>query len=86
MTDGPGERASEALASTEARTTTARRSVVRVSFWAHVIATHVAEPALARRYADAMARRFYGLRTTTEELANSDDGPFRELPAEPFGR
>jgi hypothetical protein len=61
----------------------ARRYRVRVWFGAHVIATHVAEPALAQRYADAMARRFYGLRVTTEPLPVGDHPVDAELPAEP---
>jgi hypothetical protein len=58
---------------------------VRVWFGAHVIAQHIAEPALARRYAEAMSRRFLGLRITTEELPTAQgEDDLAELPAEPL--
>ncbi len=57
---------------------------VRVWFGQHVIATHVAEPALAQRYAAAMARRFAGLRVTSEQLPAGGTAGLPELPAEPL--
>jgi hypothetical protein len=41
---------------------------VRVWFGNHVIADYSAEPELARRYTQAMARRFAGLRVTDEPM------------------
>jgi hypothetical protein len=40
---------------------------VRVWFGRHVIATYVADPGEAERYARAMARRFAGLRVTIDD-------------------
>ncbi|WBQ03408.1 hypothetical protein [Kribbella sp. CA-293567] len=54
------------------------RVVVRVCFGEHVIATYVADPALATRYAQAMERRFHGLQITTRQLLISTPHP--ELP------
>jgi len=47
---------------TATATQTVQRRRVRVWFGEHVIADYNAEPALAERYADAMSRRFAGLR------------------------
>lgn len=44
------------------------RRRVRVWFGEHVIADYMAEPALAERYADAMSRRFAGLKVTNDPL------------------
>ncbi len=63
---------------------TTTRRLVRVWFGAHVIAAHAAEPALAQRYAEAMARRFYGLRVTTEPLHAGSAASLPDLPAEPL--
>jgi hypothetical protein len=41
---------------------------VRVWFGEHVIADYRAEPALAERYAQAMSRRFAGLKVTNDLL------------------
>ncbi|WP_427888503.1 hypothetical protein ACQHIV_34825 [Kribbella sp. GL6] len=40
---------------------------VRVWFGEHAIADYTAEPELALRYADAMRRRFLGLRVTIDQ-------------------
>ncbi|ONI74446.1 hypothetical protein BWI15_14155 [Kribbella sp. ALI-6-A] len=60
---------------------TVRRSRVRVWFGEHVIADYCAETLLAERYAQAMARRFAGLRVTNEPL-NGDGLTSRPLPDE----
>lgn len=57
------------------------RRMVQVWFGSHVIATHVAEPALAERYAAAMSRRFAGLRVTNEPIRTATPET-RELPVE----
>lgn len=44
------------------------RRRVRVWFGEHVIAEHIAEPATADRFEQAMRRRFGALRTTNEPL------------------
>jgi len=46
---------------------------VRVWFGRHVIATYVAEPDQAERYARAMAQRFAGLRITIDDHASRFD-------------
>jgi hypothetical protein len=43
---------------------------VQVWFGSHVIASYKAEPELAARYAKAMARRFAGLRVTSEPVVS----------------
>jgi len=59
------------------------RAWVRVWFGEHVIADYRAEAGLAARYAEAMSRRFTGLRITTEPLPDSTvGGPSRPLPGE----
>lgn len=45
-----------------------KRSRVRVWFGDHAIADYTAEPELAKRYAQAMARRFAGLRVTNDPV------------------
>jgi hypothetical protein len=45
-----------------------QRYRVRVWFGDHVVADYTAEAALADRYAKAMARRFAGLRVTTDGI------------------
>lgn len=51
---------------------------VRVWFGEHAIATYVAEPELAERYAHAMARRYAGLRVTNDPV------PARPSDAQPL--
>ena len=46
---------------------------IRVWFGRHVIATYVAEPDQAERYARAMAQRFAGLRITVDDQASRFD-------------
>lgn len=46
------------------------RKRVRVWFGVHVIASYVAEDALAERYAAAMQRRFAGLKVTVEPIGS----------------
>lgn len=46
----------------------APRSHVRVWFGNHVVAQHIADPALAERYAAAMGRRFASLRITIDPI------------------
>jgi hypothetical protein len=58
-----------------------RRAWVRVWFGDHVIADYRADAELANRYAEAMSRRFTGLRITTEPLPPGR-GPTRPLPGE----
>lgn len=48
------------------------RHRVRVWFGSHVIATYVAEPALAARHEAAMRRRFAGLRVTNDPIGIPD--------------
>jgi hypothetical protein len=57
-----------------------QRKVVKVWFGTHEIATYVAVPELADRYAAAMCRRFAGLRVTNELVAEAPQA--RELPVE----
>lgn len=47
---------------------TLKRSRVRVWFGDNVIADYTAEPALAKRYAQAMERRFASLRVTNDPV------------------
>ncbi|HEY3511668.1 hypothetical protein [Kribbella sp. NPDC051137] len=58
------------------------RRRVRVWFGEHVVADYCAEAELAERYAEAMSRRFAGLRVTSEPLSELDPGPDRRLPGE----
>ncbi|MFC0623242.1 hypothetical protein [Kribbella deserti] len=51
------------------------RRQVRVWFGEHVIVNHVAPPALAAEFEEAMRRRFQSLRVTNDELP---DLPYRE--------
>jgi hypothetical protein len=60
---------------------TSERRRVRVWFGEHVIADYNAEPALAERYADAMSRRFAGLRVTNDPMPAVDKLP-DPLPGE----
>lgn len=53
---------------------------VRVWFGAHVLAEYVADPQTAERYAEAMRRRYAGLRVTCEHA----DSPGTPLPSEPL--
>lgn len=53
---------------------------MRVWFGSHVIADYMAEPALAKRYAEAMDRRFAGLKITNDPLPLVP--PPRPLPSE----
>lgn len=47
---------------------TAERRHVRVWFGSHVIASYSSDPEHAARYAEAMGRRFAGLRITIEPV------------------
>lgn len=62
----------------------AGRRRVRVWFGSHVICDYYATPELAQRYAQAMQRRFAGLRITNEALhtvwSGSCSGPGWEVP------
>jgi hypothetical protein len=59
---------------------------VRVWFGSQPIADYRAEPALAARYAAAMARRFAGLRVINEPiLLTNDPLPLCEPPARQRG-
>lgn len=58
------------------------RRRVRVWFGEHTIADYTAEAAEAERYADAMSRRFAGLRVTSEPLPLNGDGRSMPLPSE----
>ncbi len=66
---------------TATATQTISRRRVRVWFGEHVIADYNAEPALAERYADAMSRRFAGLRVTNDPMPAVDRLP-DPLPGE----
>ncbi|GAB2647771.1 hypothetical protein [Kribbella swartbergensis] len=59
-----------------------QRRRVRVWFGDHVVADYWAEAELAERYAAAMARRFAGLRVTSDPIPDADPGPDRVLPGE----
>lgn len=61
---------------------TAERRHVKVWFGQHVIAQYVAEPALAARYAEAMERRFAGLKITNEQVAPGPAGTALPLPSD----
>lgn len=54
---------------------------VRVWFGEHVLADYRAEPKLAARYAEAMDRRFAGLKITNEPVPAAD-APTEPLPRE----
>lgn len=60
------------------------RRRVRVWFGQHAICDYYATPELAERYAQAMARRFAGLRVTNDPLrtvwSDSCSGPGYDLP------
>ena len=58
------------------------RRRVRVWFGDHVVADYRAEAELAARYAEAMSRRFAGLRVTSDPILEADTGPARALPGE----
>jgi hypothetical protein len=58
------------------------RRRVRVWFGDHVVADYRAEAELADRYAEAMSRRFAGLRVTSDPIPDHDPGPQRRLPGE----
>jgi hypothetical protein len=66
---------------TATATQTTERRRVRVWFGEHVIADYNAEPALAERYANAMSRRFAGLRVTNDPMPAIDKLP-DPLPGE----
>jgi len=53
---------------TSATAQTAQRRHVRVWFGSHVIAHYVADPEHAARYAEAMDRRFAGLKITNDPV------------------
>ncbi|MEV0289986.1 MULTISPECIES: hypothetical protein [unclassified Kribbella] len=59
-----------------------QRRRVLVWFGDHVVADYRAEADLAERYAAAMARRFAGLRVTSDPIPDADPGPDRTLPGE----
>lgn len=59
-----------------------QRRRVRVWFGDHVVADYRAEADLAERYAAAMARRFAGLRVTSDPIPDADPGPDRTRPGE----
>ncbi|MGW7680693.1 hypothetical protein ACWGID_08150 [Kribbella sp. NPDC054772] len=58
------------------------RRRVRVWFGDHVVADYRAEAEVADRYAEAMSRRFAGLRVTSDPIPDHDPGPQRRLPGE----
>jgi hypothetical protein len=51
------------------------RQRVRVWFGEHRIADYSADSALAARYADAMRRRFTGLRVTVDDVLTGTERP-----------
>ncbi|MFI5735201.1 hypothetical protein ACIA49_34130 [Kribbella sp. NPDC051587] len=51
-------------------------------FGDHVVADYSAEAELAERYAEAMARRFAGLKVTSDPIPVTDPGQYRALPGE----
>lgn len=53
--------------------TTGSKRRVRVWFGSHVIATYVAEPGEAERYARAMGQRFAGLQVTIDDQSSRLD-------------
>lgn len=60
---------------------TSERRRVRVWFGQHPIADYIAEPELAERYAEAMGRRFAGLKVTTDVVPVTAP-PSQPLPSE----
>ncbi|WP_238161243.1 hypothetical protein [Kribbella antibiotica] len=58
------------------------RCRVRVWFGDHVVADYSAEAELAARYAEAMSRRFAGLKVTSEPIPVTDPSQYRSLPGE----
>ncbi|HZO64078.1 MAG: hypothetical protein ACRDP9_26175 [Kribbellaceae bacterium] len=58
------------------------RRRVRVWFGSHVIADYRADADLAERYVAAMARRFTGLRITSDPVPDPDLAEPRPLPGE----
>jgi hypothetical protein len=60
------------------------RRRVRVWFGEHVIADYRADAAQAGRYAEAMQRRFAGLRVTTDDLPDDPGSWVPQLPTEPL--
>lgn len=67
------------MSATEPQTTERRH--VKVWFGSHVIAQYIAEPSLAERYAEAMGRRFAGLKVTNDLVPVSSPAPV-PLPSE----
>jgi hypothetical protein len=61
-----------------------QRRRVRVWFGNHVVADYRAEAELADRYAQAMSRRFAGLRVTSDPIPDAGSRPARTLPGEPL--
>ncbi len=59
-----------------------QRCRVRVWFGDHVVADYSAEAELAERYAEAMSRRFAGLKVTSDPIPVADPGQYRSLPGE----
>lgn len=61
-----------------------KRRRVRVWFGDHVVADYRAEADLACRYAEAMSRRFAGLRVTSDPIpeTSSEEASARPLPGE----
>ncbi|MFB6726223.1 hypothetical protein ACFCV3_39000 [Kribbella sp. NPDC056345] len=59
-----------------------QRCRVRVWFGDHVVADYSAEAELAERYAEAMSRRFAGLKVTSDPIPVADPRQFRALPGE----
>lgn len=57
----------------ESVTPSRQRRRVRLWFGSHVIAAYVADPGEADRYAQAMARRFAGLRVTIDDQPSRFD-------------
>ncbi|WP_405060272.1 hypothetical protein OG474_01160 [Kribbella sp. NBC_01505] len=55
---------------------------MRVWFGDHVVADYSAEAELAERYAEAMSRRFAGLKVTSEPIPVTDPALYRSLPGE----
>lgn len=60
-------------------TTDTGQQWIRVWFGEHVLADYAAEPAVADRYAEAMAQRFMGLRITSDPLP-ADQATKEPLP------
>ncbi|GAB3953428.1 hypothetical protein GCM10029976_093570 [Kribbella albertanoniae] len=51
-------------------------------FGDHVVADYSAEAELAERYAQAMSRRFAGLKVTSDPIPVTDPDQYRSLPGE----